>query len=71
MSKSQRRVALVTGVGRRAGMGNAIAVRLAREGFDLAATYWPGLDQTTYGDQVLEEPAPLPRSSRRSARMRP
>lgn len=56
MSKTDRGVALVTGVGRRAGMGSAIAMRLAVDGFDIAATYWPGLDQTSYGEQVLEEP---------------
>ena len=56
MDQKQRPVALVTGVGRRAGMGDAIVRRLARDGFDIAATYWPKLDQTTYGDQVLEEP---------------
>jgi 3-oxoacyl-[acyl-carrier protein] reductase len=53
------RVALITGVGRRAGIGAALATSLARDGFDIAATYWPELDQASYGDQVLEEPAAL------------
>jgi 3-oxoacyl-[acyl-carrier protein] reductase len=51
----------MTGVGRRAGMGCAIATRLASDGFDIAATYWPDLDQTTYGDHVLEEPGAIAR----------
>ena len=37
-------------------MGNAIATKLALDGFDIAATYWPGLDQATYGEGVLTEP---------------
>lgn len=59
MSANERRVALVTGVGREAGMGNAIVMRLARDGFDIAATYWAGLDQQTYGGEVVDEPAAI------------
>ncbi|HEY1762324.1 MAG TPA: SDR family oxidoreductase [Acidimicrobiales bacterium] len=40
-------VALVTGVGRRVGIGFAVAERLAQEGYDIAATYW-----TPYDDRV-------------------
>lgn len=42
-------------------MGNAIAKKLAGDGFDVAATYWPELDQNAYGDHVLDEPAEIAR----------
>lgn len=38
-------VAVVTGVGRRAGIGAAVVQRLARDGFDVAWTYWAPYDQ--------------------------
>jgi len=38
------RVALVTGVGRRAGIGAAIVERLAETGWDVAFTYWQPYD---------------------------
>jgi 3-oxoacyl-[acyl-carrier protein] reductase len=41
----QRSVALVTGVGRVAGIGAAIASRLASEGWDVATTYWTPYDE--------------------------
>lgn len=40
-----RRVALVTGVGRLAGLGAALAVRLAVDGFDVATTHWSAYDE--------------------------
>jgi len=39
-----RPVALVTGVGRRRGIGAAIALALAEEGWDVATTWWSGYD---------------------------
>jgi 3-oxoacyl-[acyl-carrier protein] reductase len=41
---STRPVALVTGVGRRAGIAAAVAVRLAAGGWDLAMTHWTAYD---------------------------
>ena len=40
-----RRVAVVTGVGRRRGIGAAIASALARDGWDVAIAYWTPYDE--------------------------
>lgn len=44
MTQQQRPVALVTGVGRRAGIGAAIVEKLARDGWDIGFTYWRPYD---------------------------
>jgi len=50
MNFEKRPVALVTGVGRRAGIGAAIVEKLAGDGWDVAFTYWrPYDDRMPYG----------------------
>lgn len=55
-ANKQRPLALVTGVGRRVGIGAAIATQLASDGWDIATTYWHELDRSTYGDSILDDP---------------
>lgn len=61
MKTDGRPIALVTGVGREAGLGAAIGRQLAVDGWDLATTFWSELDRRTYGDGVQDEPARVAR----------
>jgi 3-oxoacyl-[acyl-carrier protein] reductase len=50
-----RPVALISGVGRSAGIGAAIAKKLANDGWDLALTFWPAYDKRMpWGVQPLD-----------------
>lgn len=57
-SSLQGRVALVTGAGRRQGIGAAICRALAAEGADVFFTHWSAYDQEMYGADA-GEPAAL------------
>jgi 3-oxoacyl-[acyl-carrier protein] reductase len=53
MPKPDRPVALVTGVGRTAGIGAGIATQLAASGWDIAFTYWTAYDtRMTWGAEA-------------------
>ena len=53
---SQRPVALVTGVGRTAGIGAAVALRLAKDGWDVATTSWAAYDDRMPWDRDADGP---------------
>ncbi|MBS3180592.1 MULTISPECIES: SDR family oxidoreductase [unclassified Pseudoclavibacter] len=51
-----RRVALITGVGRRRSIGAALAVGLARDGWDLALNYWQPYDDRVGLERSGDDP---------------
>jgi 3-oxoacyl-[acyl-carrier protein] reductase len=46
--RGERPVVLVTGVGRREGLGAAIALRLAEDGWDVATSHWTPYDERVH-----------------------
>ena len=53
---STSRVALVTGVGRRRSIGSGLAVGLARDGWDLALSYWSPYDDRLGYERTPDDP---------------
>lgn len=52
----QGRIALVTGVGRRVGIGAAICREIAKNGGDLFFSYWRRYDKETYSENSENDP---------------
>src|SRR5438093_12435722 len=50
-------IALVTGVGRRAGIGAAICREIAKNGGDVFLTYWHQYDKETHSENSEDDPA--------------
>ncbi|WP_138416865.1 SDR family oxidoreductase [Sinomonas gamaensis] len=58
-STADRPLALITGVGRREGLGAGIARELARQGWDLALSHWTPYDVRVHGVEAQEAGAPV------------
>ena len=59
-SKSlQGKIALVTGVGRNAGIGASICREIAKNGGDIFFTYWRQYDKETHSEDTENDPANL------------
>ena len=58
-SALQHKIALVTGVGRRAGIGAAICREIAKNGGDVFFTYWRQYDRETYSEISENDPATI------------
>jgi 3-oxoacyl-[acyl-carrier protein] reductase len=62
------RSALITGVGRRRGIGASIAAGLAADGWDLALSYWHPYDQRLGLEGGKDDPAQIAEELRRGGR---
>lgn len=58
-TKLQRKIALITGVGRRAGIGAAICREIAKNGGDIFFTYWHPYDKETHSENTENDPAAI------------
>lgn len=56
MSMQERQVAVVTGVGRRRSIGASLALGLAKDGWDLALSYWQPYDDRLGLDRRADDP---------------
>lgn len=59
-----RGTVLLTGVGRRRGIAAGIAVALARQGWNLALTYWPSYDERVGLERAADDPDSVARECR-------
>ncbi len=60
MPKSLKgKIALITGVGRSAGIGTAICREIAKNGGDIFFTYWKQYDKATHSEDTNNDPANL------------
>src|ERR1041385_6641229 len=53
----ERKVALITGVGRRAGIGAAVCREIANNGGDIFFSYWHAYDGETHSGGCKNDPA--------------